>query len=189
MSSTSAPDRPRRRRVRLALISLTVVALGVGAVVVFGTGFGRDPSAVESALIDQPAPPLTGPGLEGGQVDIDDYRGSVVLVNVWASWCEACRDEHPILTAAQDQLGPEGLQIIGINMSDTRQDAKAFLTEMGGSNYPSVFDPEARHAVEWGTFALPETYVVDRGGTIVRKAVGPITAEWITDNVVPLLDG
>lgn len=156
---------------------------------VFGTGFGRDPSVVESALIDRPAPPLAGPGLEGGQVDIDDYRGTVMLVNVWASWCEACRSEHPILVAVQDELGRDSLKIIGINMSDTREDALAFLDEMGGSNYPSVVDPEARHAVEWGTFALPETYLVDRDGTIVQKAVGPVTAEWITENVVPLLGG
>lgn len=190
MTDEIAPTQQRdRRRIRLVLASVAVAALAAGAVVIFGTGFGRDPSVVESALVDQPAPPLAGPGVEGGYVDIEDHRGSVVLVNIWASWCEACRSEHPTLIAAQEQLGPKGLQIIGINMSDSRDNAKDFLDEMGGSTYPSVFDPDARHAVTWGTFAIPETYLVDRDGTIVKKAVGPITAEWITQNVGPMLDG
>ncbi|MGH8774385.1 MAG: TlpA family protein disulfide reductase [Jiangellaceae bacterium] len=186
--AAETPPPARGRRTRLAAATLTVVALGAAVVVVFGTGFGRDPSVVESALIDRPAPPLSGPGLDGEPVDVDDHRGKVVLVNVWASWCEACRSEHPILAATQDKLGPRGLQIIGIDMSDTRDDALAFLDEMGGANYPSVFDPDATRAVEWGTFAVPETYVVDRDGTIVQKAVGPVTAEWLAENVVLLLD-
>lgn len=188
MTTTTQRPPTRRRRVRLALAALTVLALGTAAVVVFGTGFGRDPSVVESVLLDRPAPPLAGPGLETEWVDLADHSGDVVLVNVWASWCPACRREHPLLIETQNQLGPHGLQVIGINMSDNRDDAVAFLEEVGGSNYPSVFDPKARHAVEWGTFGIPETYLVDRDGTIVAKAVGPVTTDWITANVVPLLD-
>lgn len=177
--------RPRRRRRWAALVA--VVALTAGMAVVLSTGFGRDPAVVRSALIGQPAPPLAGQTLDGGRLDLRDYRGKVVLVNFWASWCEACKEEHPVLVAAQRRLNDLGLQVIGVDMNDTRTDAKRFLKQMGGANYPSVFDPQAKIAAAWGVFGIPETYVVDRDGTIVAKKVGVITPQWINTKVVPLL--
>lgn len=184
----TAPRRPltRRRLVRWGGFA-ALLALVAGTVAVFGVGFGRDPQVVESALMNKPAPPLAGPTLSGDRIDIRDYRGKVVLVNVWASWCEACKREHPVLLSTQERLGPEGLQTVGINMSDDPDDARRFLERMGGTTYPSVIDRDARIAVEWGTFAIPETYVVDRGGTIRAKAFGPVTPDWIDRNVRPLV--
>lgn len=190
-ATTPAQDthRSRRsRRLRRGIVLLVLLALAAGTAVVLGTGFGRDPGVVRSALIGRPAPPLAGPTLDGGKVDLRDYRGKIVLVNVWASWCPACRREHPILVDTQHRLGPRGLQVVGINMKDTRRDAQRLLDDMGGSTYPSLFDPDARHAIEWGTFAIPETYIVDREGVILKKAVGAITREWIDTEVVPLLE-
>jgi cytochrome c biogenesis protein CcmG/thiol:disulfide interchange protein DsbE len=175
----------RRRRRLLPLVVLATAAVVVTAAL--AVGFGRDPQVVPSALIGQPAPPLAGETLDGGHLDLTEHRGSVVLVNVWASWCDACIEEHPVLIDTQQDLGSRGLQIIGINMSDTRQAARAFLDEMGGATYPSVFDPTAEIAVAWGVFGVPETYVVDRDGIVVAKAIGPVTTGWIQTSVVPLL--
>jgi cytochrome c biogenesis protein CcmG/thiol:disulfide interchange protein DsbE len=177
-------SRPRRRR-WLGLLAVLLAA--ATAVAILGVGLGRDPSLVRSALIGSPAPPLAGPTIDGHVVDLRQYRGQVVLVNVWASWCFECRREHPVLVDAQSQLGPYGLQILGIDLRDTDTDALAFQRERGGASWPSIRDSDSLHAVEWGTFAVPETYLVDRQGTIVSKAVGAITATWIARNVTPML--
>ena len=181
------PPAPRRRWRRLVgAAALAAVAALAG--VILSVGFGRDPSVVRSVLLNKPAPPLHGVTLAGGTLDLSSYRGKVVLVNVWASWCAACRAEHPVLVAAQRAYTARGLQIVGIDMSDKLTDARRFLTTMGGVNYPSVRDPNAQIAIAWGTFGVPETYVVDRTGRIREKAVGPITTAWINNHVVPLLE-
>ncbi|GAA1439332.1 redoxin domain-containing protein [Nocardiopsis tropica] len=184
---TEPPRSPSRRRLLRWGGLAALLALVGSMVVVLGVGFGRDPATVQSVLIDKPAPPLAGSTLAGDRIDIRDYRGEVLLVNVWASWCEACKREHPVLLSAQERLGPEGLQIIGINMSDDPENAREFLDEMGGATYPSVMDPDARIAVEWGTFAIPESYVIDRDGIIRMKVFGPVTPEWIDGNVTPMV--
>lgn len=184
---TDEPSRPARRHRRRWLVAAVLLVAAAGSAAVLGTGLDRDPSVVRSVLLGTPAPPLTGPTLRGGTADLRAYRGKVVLVNVWASWCLACQREHPVLAAANRDLGPHGLQLLGIDMRDTDRDAIAFLDRMGGAGWPSIRDPDSRHAVEWGTFAVPEAYLVDRDGTIVKKAVGAVTADWIERNVVPLL--
>lgn len=175
---------PRRWRwIALAgLLGLTGV-FGVG----FAEGFGHDPSVVRSVLLDRPAPPLYGRTLDGAAFDRAVEHGKVLLVNVWASWCPACRAEQAVLDAAQRQLGPLGLQIIGIDMSDTVANARAFLRATGGVLYPNIEDPNAQLAISWGTFGVPETYLVDRTGTIRAKAVGAITVGWIDQHVTPML--
>jgi cytochrome c biogenesis protein CcmG/thiol:disulfide interchange protein DsbE len=183
---TAEPAR-RRRSLRWALM-LVLVVIAVVVAVVLSAGFGRDPTVVQSVLLDRPAPPLAGATLGGGRFDIGDHRGEVVLVNVWASWCGPCRDEYPVLEAADRQLGPRGLAVVGINTQDSETAAQAFLDELGGQNFPSVLDPDGRIAVEWGTFGVPETFVVDRDGRLRAKMVGPVTRQWINGNVVPLLD-
>lgn len=188
-TTTGAPPAPpRRRRLRRRIIGAAVLAaLAALAAVIFSVGFGRDPSVVRSVLIDKPAPPLVGTTLDGAPLNLADYRGKVVMVNIWASWCVACRQEHPVLAAAQRGLADRGLQIIGVDMSDKVADAKRFLAEMGGAAYPSVQDPNAQIAIAWGTFGVPETYVIDRSGTIREKAVGAVTPDWIDAHVLPLL--
>jgi cytochrome c biogenesis protein CcmG/thiol:disulfide interchange protein DsbE len=163
-----------------------MVAVAVTAV--FSAGFGRDPTVVESVLLDRPAPSLSGPTLDGGAFDLGDHRGEVVLVNVWASWCVPCRREYPVLEQAARDLSPSGVQFVGINTQDTAEDANAFLDEMGGANYPSVLDPEGRLAVEWGTFGIPETFVIDRSGRLRSKVIGEVSTDWIMRTVLPLLD-
>lgn len=174
---------PRRRRVgRLVLLLLTV---GLVALVFVSRLGGTAP--VRSVLIGKNAPPLTGQTLDGAPFDLSAWRGKVVLVNVWASWCVPCQREQPLLVSAYRELAPRGLQIVGIDVRDTPQAAKRFTARYGQAPWPSVDDQDGRRAVEWGTFALPETYLVDANGTIVRKAVGMLDASWIAANVAPML--
>lgn len=177
------PPVPPRRRLWRALTLLVVVAV-VGLVLVTRL---EGPQPARSVLLGGPAPALQGTTLEGGNFDLAEWRGQVVLVNVWASWCVPCQREQPLLVRAHAQLAPRGLQIVGINVRDEPDQARTFLQDYGQAPWPSVRDPDGRRAVDWGTFALPETYLVDPSGTVVAKAVGELDAMWIQDNVIPLL--
>ncbi len=179
-----AARRPRDRRRLLRTVAL-LLAVTVAGFVLAGRLGGQAPA--RSVLLDRAAPSLAGPTLTGGSFDLSQWRGQVVVVNVWASWCVPCQREQPLLVSAYEQLAPLGLQLVGINVRDRPQDAEKFLTEYGNAPWPSVVDPDGRHAVDWGTFALPETYLVDRDGTVVSKAVGELDAGWIQNTVVPLL--
>lgn len=184
---TAPPPARRLFSPRRVIGGLIVAALAGLAAVMFSVGFGRDPAVVRSVLLHKPAPPLHGSTLNGATLDLRQFRGKVVLVNIWASWCAACRAEHPVLAATQRAYAGDGLQIVGIDMSDSRADATKFLTEMGGADYPSVFDPQAQIAIGWGAFGVPETYLVDRTGVIRAKAVGAVTAGWVARYVLPVL--
>ncbi|MCA1683813.1 MAG: TlpA family protein disulfide reductase, partial [Actinobacteria bacterium] len=158
----AVPPRPRRRLLRTALLLVVVVVAGL----VLAARLGG-PTPVRSVLLGKPAPALFGPTLDAGAFDLEQWRGQVVVVNVWASWCVPCQREQPLLVEAYRQLAPRGLQMVGINVRDRPQDAQAFRAKYGKAPWPSVVDPDGRHAIDWGTFALPETYVVDRDGTVV----------------------
>ncbi len=179
----AAPPRRLRRRLASSLALLLVV----GTIGVVLASRLEGPQPVRSVLLDRPAPGLAGATLAGQPFDLEQWRGQVVLVNVWASWCVPCKAEQPLLVAAHEQLAPLGLQIVGINVRDRPEQAREFLRVFGNAPWPSVVDQDGRRAVDWGTFALPETYLVGADGTIVAKAVGELDAAWIQDNVVPLL--
>ena len=185
LTGTEAPVQPARGRRRLwrFLALLTVVAT-VGLVLVTRLE-GQQPT--RSVLVGRAAPALVGSTLDGTQFDLVNWRGQVVLVNVWASWCVPCQREQPLLVSTYRELNPRGLQIVGIDVRDSPATARAFQQRYGSAPWPSVDDRDGRTAVDWGTFALPETYLVDRDGTIVAKAVGELDAVWIRDNVTPLL--
>lgn len=180
----AAPDPPRARR-RWGRLLVLLVAVGTAGALLASRLDGPEP--VRSVLLGGPAPALQGTTLDGAPFDLGDWRGQVVLVNVWASWCVPCQREQPLLASAYEQLNPQGLQMVGINVKDSPDQARAFMAEYGQARWPSVADPDGRRAVDWGTFALPETYLVDRAGTVVAKAVGELDAGWIQDNVVPAL--
>jgi cytochrome c biogenesis protein CcmG/thiol:disulfide interchange protein DsbE len=182
-TAPAALKRGRGRRVwRILALLLAVGVLGL----VLVTRLEGQPPA-RSVLLDRPAPDLQGTTLDGETFDLADGRGQVVLVNVWASWCVPCQQEQPLLVSSYRELAPRGLQIVGINVRDKPEEARAFMQEFGQAPWPSVQDPDGRRAVDWGTFALPETYLVDVDGTVVAKAVGELDAAWIQQNVTPLL--
>lgn len=178
--------RPTGSRVlRLTVLVAFVAALGL----ILAVGFGRDPSIVASQLLGEPAPSLVGATLDGGSFDLAEHRGEVVLVNVWASWCPPCVEEFPVLMDAQRQLGPYGLQVVGINSQDREADARDFLTDMGAEDlFPHIDDSGGEKAIDWGVFGLPETFAIDRQGRVRAKVFGLLGYDWIEAEVVPLLE-
>ncbi len=190
VETTASPpgDEAAARRRRRWPWLLALLAVTVGLTAVLSVGFGRDPRVVASTLMDRPAPALSGPTLDDGSFDLADYRGQVVVVNFWASWCVACRQEHPQLVSAALALEQYGVQFVGVDTQDTVEAANAFMAEMGDDGtYPSVLDPDGRKAVEWGLFGVPETFVIDPSGRIRAKAVGAVTEEWLVGTVGTLL--
>lgn len=125
-----------------------------------------DDSVVGVAEQDAPLPRLAGETVDGDNLDAESYAdGSVLVINVWADWCAPCRREQPQLVRLADRYEDEGVRFLGINYQDDRDAARAWIEEFGVP-YPSLFDPSGRSAADLGFPALPDTYVVDRAGTI-----------------------
>lgn len=167
---------PRRRLLRWSAALAGAGAVGVGAV--FGSRLGTDPTLVDSPLIGRPAPAVTLPLLDGAdEVSLTALRGQVVVVNFWASWCVACRAEHPSLVGAARQYSDIGVVFVGVDYQDSKAAATGFLDQLGrgGENYRYVTDPGSRAALEFGLFGVPETFVIDRSGTVVAKITGGST--------------
>jgi cytochrome c biogenesis protein CcmG, thiol:disulfide interchange protein DsbE len=171
------------RRRRVSVVSAVLVLLAA-FVVMLGSGMGSGTGVVgRSPLVDNPAPPLAGRTLDGSFFRLERLEGSVVLVNVWASWCGPCRDEMPLLAAAQQKWTGSGLEVVGINTRDGPVAARALLRETGATGVRSVLDPDGRLAVAWGASGVPETFLVDRGGIVRARHVGPVTEQWLRRHV------
>lgn len=171
-----------------ALLFAAPLVLLVGLIGVFAMSMNRDPSLVRSVLIDKPAPDFTLPAVEGMTVpgfDTASLKGEPTLVNVFASWCIPCRDEHPLLEALKAETG---VRLLGINHSDAPENARAFLAELGNPYDAIGADRDRRVSIDWGVYGVPETFIVDRNGTIVFKHVGPLSAESIEREVMPALE-
>lgn len=168
-------------------VGLAVVVLGV----VFAGRFGSDPTVTASPLIGTPAPEVTVAAFDGeGVVDLADYRGDIVVVNFWASWCLGCRQEHAALVAAADQYRDLGVTFIGINYQDGAGPAGAFLDDLGrGDGYVYATDDGSRTAFEFGVLGLPETFFIDRDGTVVAKVSGPVSYELLSRTLDAILLG
>jgi cytochrome c biogenesis protein CcmG/thiol:disulfide interchange protein DsbE len=130
---------------------------------------------------------LAGRTLAGDHFDLAGRRGQVTLVNVFASWCGPCRDELPLLVDAQRRWSAQGLRVVGLNVRDGPDAARALLQESGAASLTVVPDARGAVAVEWGVRGVPETFLVDRDGRIRQWAQGPITAEWLEKWLPPLL--
>ena len=149
-------------------------------------GLWRDPREVPSPLIGKPAPPfvlaqLHEPAKTLGPADL---KGQVWLLNVWASWCVSCREEHPLLV----ELGrAKVVPIVGLNYKDESAAGKRWLTQNGDPYTVSVVDRDGRVGIDWGVYGVPETFVVDKAGMIRYKQIGPITAEALEKKILPLI--
>jgi cytochrome c biogenesis protein CcmG/thiol:disulfide interchange protein DsbE len=114
----------------------------------------------------------------------EEMRGKVWLLNVWASWCVTCREEHPLLVElAQQNLVP----IYGLNYKDKREDAMAWLAERGNPYVVTAYDREGNVGIDWGVYGVPETFVIDKLGIIRYKQIGPVTPEALRDKIIPLV--
>ena len=149
-------------------------------------GLTRDPHELKSVLINKPAPTFHLSQLKAPEktISTEDMRGKVWLLNVWASWCVACRDEHPfLLEYAKSGVVP----IYGLNYKDRREDALASLEELGDPYTVSAVDFDGRVAIDYGVYGAPETYVIDQSGTIRFKQIGPVTPDVWSKQVLPLV--
>ncbi|MCA1952205.1 MAG: DsbE family thiol:disulfide interchange protein [Hyphomicrobiales bacterium] len=190
----SAPELPAgtgpRRRLRLLAFLPLALFLGLAAVFVVRL-FTGDPTKLPSALIGRPAPTFTLPPVEGlvrdgrpvpgfGQADL--ATGRPVLVNVFASWCAPCHQEHPLLM----DLARDGrFTILGINQKDRPENARRFLGRLGNPYSAVGADGEGRVSIEWGVYGVPETFLVSGDGRILYKHVGPLTPDSIRNGLLP----
>ncbi|HST94696.1 MAG TPA: DsbE family thiol:disulfide interchange protein [Microvirga sp.] len=174
--ATQAPSRGRL----LFLLPVAVFVVLAGLFLVrLG---GDDPSRLPSALIDKPAPAFTLPPLEGltagGRpvpgLSHEDLKGKVTVVNVWASWCAPCRQEHPLLVElARDP----SVRVVGINQKDDPDNARRFLGSLGNPYAAVGTDRNGRVSIDWGVYGVPETFIVGPDGTIRHKHIGALTPE------------
>ena len=165
-----------------------LIPLALFMVLVFflAIGLGRDPHEVPSPLINKAAPTFRLPQLKEPTktFSADDMRGKVWILNVWASWCVSCRDEHPLLIEyAKTGVVP----IYGLNWKDKREDALEWLDELGDPYVLSASDLDGRIAIDYGVYGAPETYVIDQNGTIRFKQIGPVTPDVWKDKFLPLV--
>lgn len=165
---------------------LIPLGLFVVLVVFLAIGLTRDPSKLPSALLDKPAPTFRLPQLNEPDktFSAEDMRGKVWILNVWASWCVACRDEHPYLL----QYAKSGaVPIYGLNYKDKREDALGWLGELGDPYVLSAVDLEGRVGMDYGVYGAPETYLIDKSGTIRHKHVGPVIPAVWNKEFLPLV--
>ncbi len=165
-----------------------ILPLGVFALLVFflWRGLRLDPHELPSPLIDKPAPGFALPRLDAAAQPIrrDDMLGKVWLLNVWASWCVACRDEHPTLLEFSKT---RAVPIVGLNYKDTRPEGLQWLSQFGNPYEVSAFDRDGRVGIDFGVYGVPETFVIDKRGLVRFKHVGPLTPEVIETRIKPLL--
>ena len=165
---------------------LLPLALFVGLVIFLAIGLRRDPHEVPSPLINKPAPAFQLPQLheQAKTFSPQEMRGKVWLLNVWASWCISCREEHPVLLA----LARSGeVPLYGLNYKDQRKDAIAWLDELGNPYLLSAADLDGRVGIDYGVYGAPETYLIDRDGVIRFKHIGPLTPAVLQNQLLPLV--
>jgi cytochrome c biogenesis protein CcmG, thiol:disulfide interchange protein DsbE len=149
-------------------------------------GLFRDPREVPSPLIDKTAPTFTLTQLHLPQKSLGsaDMKGQVWLLNVWASWCVACREEHPLLV----ELGKQKIvPLIGLNYKDEPAAGMKWLAQHGDPYNLSVVDRDGRVGIDFGVYGVPETFVIDKQGVIRYKQIGPITTEVLEKKILPLV--
>jgi cytochrome c biogenesis protein CcmG/thiol:disulfide interchange protein DsbE len=164
---------------------LVPLAVFVVLVVFLAIGLGHDPREVPSPLINKPAPTFKLAQLEDPTktFSAEDMRGKVWLLNVWASWCVTCRDEHAVLM----EFSKTGaVPIYGLNHKDRREDGLGWLKDFGNPYVLSASDTDGRVSIDYGVYGVPETYLIDRNGIIRFKQVGPVTPEVVRDKILPL---
>ena len=170
---------------RAARVSLVVVVFAalIGLLV---AGLHHDPHTIPSPLIGKAAPGFVAPQIEptSGTVSSAQFKGKVWLLNVWASWCTSCREEHPLLLAfAHGQHVP----LVGLDYKDDPVAARHWLAESGDPYDLVASDANGHIGIDYGVYGVPETYLIDRQGRIVYKQIGPLTVAVLQDKLLPMI--
>jgi cytochrome c biogenesis protein CcmG/thiol:disulfide interchange protein DsbE len=171
----------RRLGFLLPVAAFVIVAVGLAV------SLTRNPQEIPSALIGKPVPEFSLPPVQGRMLGLSsaDLKGEVSLVNVFASWCTACRYEHPLfMRLAQDGVVP----IHGLNYKDRPEDAAKWLDTLGDPYTRTGADRDGRVAIDWGVYGVPETFVIGKDGVIVHKHIGPVRAKDLKETILPLIE-
>ena len=163
-----------------------LLAVFLALVVLLGVGLTLNPREVPSPLIGKPAPAFQLPQLHepGKTFSPADMRGRVWMLNVWASWCVSCREEHPVL---MDLARSGAVPIYGLDYKDQTADAARWLQQFGNPYKLSAVDAKGQVGIDYGVYGVPETYVIDKRGVIRYKQIGPVTPGILKDKVLPLV--
>lgn len=162
-----------QRFMPLIIFGLLVVLLGVGLTL--------NPRLVPSPLIGKPAPTFELPLLNSsGVFNSEEFKGKITLLNVWASWCYACRQEHETIK----HLAKSGMYIIGYNYKDKKLDAQRWLAQLGNPYRLVIADEDGRAAIDWGVYGAPETFLIDEQGIIRHKVIGPVSDQQNFDELM-----
>jgi len=187
------PKRARRadpgaEEARSLVMNRFLLPLGIFAalVVLLAAGLTLNPREVPSPLIGKPAPAFELPLLQqsGKSFSPREMQGKVWVLNVWASWCAACREEHPVLA---DFARSGAAPLYGLNYKDKREEAIAWLVRYGDPYAASIVDVDGRVGIDYGVYGVPETYVIDKQGVIRYKRIGPVTPAILKEKITPLI--
>jgi len=162
------------------------LAIFVVVLIFLGVGLKLDPREVPSPFIGKPAPAFSLPRLERPESPISkaDMQGKVWLLNVWASWCVTCREEHPVLLS----LSKTGVvPIVGLNYKDERNEGLRWLNQFGNPYQTSAYDHEGKTGIDYGVYGVPETFVIDKQGVVRYKQIGAVTEEALNKKILPLV--
>ncbi|MDO9244084.1 MAG: DsbE family thiol:disulfide interchange protein [Rhodocyclaceae bacterium] len=165
-----------------------LLPLGIFIVLVgfLAVGLTLNPREVPSPLVGKPAPDFKVPQLhdEAASFSPQEMAGKVWLLNVWASWCVSCREEHPVLNEfAKTGVAP----LVGLNYKDKREDGIRWLARFGNPYLLSAYDLDGRVGINYGVYGVPETYVIDKAGVIRFKQIGPVTPAVLQTKIIPLV--
>jgi cytochrome c biogenesis protein CcmG/thiol:disulfide interchange protein DsbE len=154
--------------------------------VFLGIGLTHDPRKLPSTMIDKLAPAFRIAQVHAPDRTFSpaDMKGQVWMLNVWASWCTACRVEHPLLV---EIARSSAIPLVGLDYKDQREDAVPFLQQHGNPYLLSALDLDGRVGIDYGVYGVPETFIIDKAGRIRHKQIGPITPEALQDEILPLI--
>jgi cytochrome c biogenesis protein CcmG/thiol:disulfide interchange protein DsbE len=170
---------------------VSLAAAALVALLTYGVASVGPDTSLEEALrngerVDAPVRDLPRLGAEGNG-SLADHRGKVVVLNVWASWCEPCTSEMPLLQRTHERIAPQGGLVLGIDTQDATDAAMAFLRD-NGIEFPSLRDRDREYGRDLGVSGYPETFVIDRQGRITALRRGPVTQEWLDEQLAPVLE-
>lgn len=179
----------KRSRTRRYVTVALVLAVTGGLALLLASGLGRDPRLLRPVVVGKPAPDFALHVLDQDRVlRLSELRGQAVVVNFWASWCTACRLEHPGFVAAWSRYRERGVVFLGIVFEDSYDAVRSYMREVGG-DWPQLIDAGGEIAQRYGVYGVPETFFIAPDGTIVHKQIGYTSYDLLIAQVERMLEG